>query len=47
VLLAPALALRIGRVGFTPAVLSPVALMLVVLVPLVLALLERGPRRWA
>jgi MFS family permease len=43
VLVAPALALLIGRVGFTPAVLSLVALMLVVLVPLVLALLERGP----
>jgi MFS family permease len=43
VLLVPALALLIGRVGFTPAVLTLVGLMLLVLVPLTLSLLERGP----
>jgi predicted MFS family arabinose efflux permease len=43
VLLVPALVFLIGRIGFRPAVLSLVALMVAVLTPLVLWLLARGP----
>jgi MFS family permease len=43
ILLAPALAFLIGRIGFQAAVLSLVAVMVVVLTPLVLWLLARGP----
>jgi predicted MFS family arabinose efflux permease len=43
VLMVPALVMLIGRLGFTPGVAVLVALMVLVLTPLVLALLERGP----
>ena len=43
VLLVPALVFLIGRIGFEPAVLALVALMVAVLTPLVLWLLARGP----
>jgi MFS family permease len=43
VLVVPALVMLIGRLGFTPGVAVLVALMVLVLTPLVLALLERGP----
>jgi MFS family permease len=43
VLLVPALVFLIGRIGFRPAVLCLVALMVAVLTPLVLWLLARGP----
>jgi MFS family permease len=43
VLLVPTLVLLMGRVGFEMAVLSLVTVMVVVLTPLVLWLLERGP----
>jgi predicted MFS family arabinose efflux permease len=43
ILLAPALAFLIGRIGFEAAVISLVIVMALVLVPLVLRLLVRGP----
>jgi MFS family permease len=43
VLLVPALVFLVGRIGFEPAVLALVAVMVVVLAPLVLWLLARGP----
>ena len=43
VLLAPALVFLTGRIGFRAAVLALVTVMVVVLTPLVLWLLERGP----